>query len=72
MGHRQVGTTIDSYAHIDRNSLVAAVAAVEQRPALDRARTQAGQEKYAFHYDLRTIEELDAVAHPRLVEEEQR
>lgn len=72
LGHRHVGTTIDSYAHIDRNSLVEAIAAFEQRPAVERTRTQAGQEKYAFHYDLRTIEELDAVAHPRPVEGEQR
>lgn len=72
LGHRHVGTTVDSYAHVDRNSLVEAVSAFEQRPAASIARAQAGQEKYAFHYDLRTIEELDAVALPRLVEEEHR
>jgi integrase/recombinase XerD len=72
LGHQHVSTTVDTYAHIDRHSLVEAVAAFEQRPVTARAKTQAGQEKYAFHYDLRTIEELNAVAHPRLVEEEQR
>jgi integrase len=72
LGHAHVGTTVDVYAHVDRNSLVEAVSAFEQRPVVDRTRTQAGQEKYAFHYDLRTIEELEAVAHPRLVEDEQR
>jgi integrase/recombinase XerD len=71
LGHRHVGTTVDSYAHVDRNSLVEAVSAFEQRPAVTIARAQAGQDKYAFHYDLRTIEELDAVALPRLVQEEQ-
>ena len=72
LGHRHVGTTVDVYAHVDRDSLVEAVSAFEQRPVVDRTKTHAGQEKYAFHYDLRTIEELDAVAHPRLVEDEQR
>lgn len=72
LGHRHVGTTVDVYAHVDRNSLVEAVSAFEQRPVIDGTKNQAGQEKYAFHYDLRTIEELDAVAHPRLAEEEQR
>lgn len=71
LGHRHVGTTIDSYARVDRHSLVEAVAAFEQRPTVERARSLAGREKYAFHYDLRTIAELDAVAHPRPVEQEQ-
>ena len=72
LGHRHVGTTVDVYAHVDRHSLVEAVSAFEQRPVVDRARSHAGHEKYAFHYDLRTIEELDALAHPRLVNKEQR
>lgn len=75
LGHRQVSTTVDSYTHVDRQSLVEAVAALEKQPVLPTAtrstKAQAGQGKYAFHYDLRTIEELDAVAHPRLVGEEQ-
>ncbi len=71
LGHRHVGTTVDVYAHVDRNSLVEAVSAFEQRPVIDRLKASAGQEKYAFHYDLRTIEELDAVAHRRLLEKEQ-
>lgn len=72
LGHRHVATTVDIYAHIDRHSLVEAVAAFEQRPVTDGAKTEAGQEKYAFQYDLRTIEELDAAAQPRLIEEKQR
>ncbi len=72
LGHRHVATTVDTYSHVDRHALVEAIAAFEQRPVIDRARTHAGHGKYAFHYDLRTIEELDAVAAPRLVEEEQR
>ena len=67
LGHRHVGTTIDTYAHIDRLALVRAVEAVEARrpPAVEGGR---GPDRYAFAYDPATIAELDAIASPRAVQ----
>jgi integrase len=69
LGHRHVGTTIDTYAQVDREAMVAAVAAVEQQARAGRIRRRDGRtETYAFHYDPRTVIELDAIASPRLVD----
>ena len=68
LGHRHVGTTIDAYVHVDRVALVAAVAALEQRPTPAAAGGGSARERYAFHYEPATIAELDAIAHPRCVE----
>ena len=70
LGHRHVGTTIDTYADTNREEMVRAVVGLEDRARAERLRAAVGaKEKYAFHYDPRTIEELEAIASPRLVEE---
>lgn len=67
LGHRHVGTTVDTYAHVDREAMVRAVAAVEAQVCARFREIAAGRVEYVFHYDPRTIEELEAVASPRLV-----
>lgn len=78
LGHRHVGTTVDTYAHVDQQALVAAVGEIE-RQAEAAARTASaaaaaaaaeggavgGAARYVFHYDSQTLAELDAVATPR-------
>jgi hypothetical protein len=64
-----VGTTIDTYAHVDREAMVRAVAAVEDQARAAGARQPAERrERYAFHYDPCTVAELDAIASPRVVD----
>lgn len=65
LGHRHVGTTIDSYVHVDRPAMVTAVAALEERRTTVDGATASGQ-RYAFHYDPTTLAVLEAIAHPRL------
>ncbi|WP_290705228.1 tyrosine-type recombinase/integrase [Gordonia sp. UBA5067] len=76
LGHRHIATTVDTYAHVDRQALVDAVAGVERharvaaRAAAEAARraTDGRSDKgvqYVFHYDSQTLIELDAVATPR-------
>ncbi|MBA3741497.1 MAG: site-specific integrase [Sporichthya sp.] len=69
LGHRHVGTTIDSYVHVDRVALVAALAAFEDRPTPAEARSAASGQRYVFHYDPSTLAVLDEIAHPRVVED---
>ena len=70
LGHRHVGTTVDTYAHVDTHALVAAVADVERQTRAQRTILTAGRGgRYAFHYDSRTVAELEAVAMPRQVME---
>jgi hypothetical protein len=71
MGHRHVATTIDSYAHVDRVALVDAIAAFEQCGQANRTTIAAPPGRYVFAYDAGTLAELDAVAHPRPVKEQQ-
>lgn len=42
LGHRYVGTTIDTYAHVDRAAMARAVAAVEDRACAERTATARG------------------------------
>lgn len=74
LGHRHIATTVDTYAHVDQQALVAAVSEIE-RQAEAAARTASapavedgavgGDARYVFHYDSQTLAELDAVATPR-------
>jgi len=75
LGHRHIVTTVDTYAHVDQQALVAAVTEVERQaraaaetarrgPGTGRAGGTGGQQ-YVFHYDAQTLAELDAVATPR-------
>ena len=75
LGHRHIATTVDTYAHVDQQALVAAVHEIERqaRAAAENARHmqasgQAGRidgPRYVFHYDSHTLAELEAVATPR-------
>ncbi len=75
LGHRHIATTVDTYAHVDQQALVAAVSEIERqaRAAAEHARRrqvsgQSGRidgEGYVFHYDSQTLAELEAVATPR-------
>lgn len=74
LGHRHIATTVDTYAHVDQQALVAAVAGIERHAraaaeaahqAKETGRPGAGAQ-YVFHYDPRTLIELDAVATPRV------
>jgi integrase/recombinase XerD len=76
LGHRHIATTVDTYAHVNQQALVDAVAEVERqaRAAAEAARrgTAAGRPgggaQYVFHYDSQTLAELDAVATSRPME----
>ncbi|MGH9251070.1 MAG: tyrosine-type recombinase/integrase, partial [Acidimicrobiales bacterium] len=64
LGHRHVETTLDTYAHVDARALVDALAGLERQARAES--THAGSAgKYVFHYDSRTVAELEAVATPR-------
>ncbi len=72
LGHRHIATTVDTYAHVDQQALVEAVAGVERQAelAVEAARRGPGGSggvgaRYVFHYDSRTLSELDSVATPR-------
>lgn len=75
LGHRHIATTVDTYAHVDQQALVAAVSEIERqaRAAAENAgRMQASRQpgridgpRYVFHYDSQTLAELEAVATPR-------
>ncbi len=68
LGHRHVGTTLDSYVHVDREAMARAVAAVADQARAARADRPTGPViRYAFAYDPATIAELDALATPRIV-----
>ncbi|WP_081444387.1 tyrosine-type recombinase/integrase [Xylanimonas cellulosilytica] len=69
LGHSHVATTVDTYAHVDVRALVGAVADVERQARAPREIGSGG--RYAFHYDSRTVAELDAVATPRQLTEEE-
>jgi site-specific recombinase XerD len=64
LGHKHVSTTADTYAHVDQQAMVAAIAEVEARrrtriatpPELRRV-----EQRYAFAYDRSTIAELEAI-----------
>ena len=75
LGHRHIATTVDTYAHVDQQALVAAVTEIERqaRAAAENAHRMrsSGQPgrieglRYVFHYDSQTLAELEAVATPR-------
>lgn len=75
LGHRHIATTVDTYAHVDQQALVAAVSEIERqaRAAADDARRMRAPQqpgrihgpRYVFHYDSQTLVELEAVATPR-------
>lgn len=75
LGHRHIATTVDTYAHVDQQALVAAVSEIERqtRAAAETARRRqaSGQPgridgpRYVFHYDSQTLAELEAAATPR-------
>lgn len=76
LGHRHIATTVDTYAHVDQQALVAAVGEIERqaRAAAENARRRPvtgrterdGVSQYVFHYDSQTLAELEALATPRL------
>jgi site-specific recombinase XerD len=72
LGHRHVSTTADTYAHVDQQTMVAALAGVEARRRVQLTvpteQLVAGQ-RYAFAYDASTIAELEAVAARHIVGE---
>jgi site-specific recombinase XerD len=73
LGHRHVSTTADTYAHVDQQTMVAAIAAAETRRrsriAAPSDQFAAGQ-RYVFAYDPSTIAELEAVATGQTAREE--
>lgn len=62
LGHAHVGTTVDTYAHVDHQAMAKAVAELERRSA-----SGDGELRYAFHYSPSTLAELEAAAAPRTV-----
>ena len=72
LAHKHLSTTADTYAHVDQQAMVAAIAGVEARRRARRAirpdELMAGQ-RYAFAYDPSTIVELEAVARGHTAEE---
>jgi integrase/recombinase XerD len=71
LAHRHIGTTVDTYAHVDHVALVRAVAGVEEQARAVSAHDARFTPRYAFAYDERTLAELDAVANPRIIAGEQ-
>ncbi len=71
LGHQHISTTADIYAHVDQAAMVQAVAGLETRLLTGAARAterpESDEPVYAFHYDSSTIEELDAIASPRVL-----
>jgi integrase len=72
LAHKHLSTTADTYAHVDQQAMVTAIAGVEARRRAQRAirpdEFMAGQ-RYAFAYDPSTIAELEAVARGHTAEE---
>jgi integrase len=65
LGHKHLSTTADTYAHVDQQAMVAAIADVEAHRRAQRAIRPDGfmaAQRYAFAYDPSTIAELEAVA----------
>lgn len=71
LGHQHISTTADIYAHVDHAAMVQAVAGLETRLRTAGARAADSPVSdgpvYAFHYGSSTIEELDAIASPRVL-----
>jgi integrase/recombinase XerD len=67
LGHQHIATTVDTYAHVNHAELVRAVAGVEDQARAVAVGGEVSPRRYAFHYDPRTVAELDAVATPRVV-----
>jgi integrase/recombinase XerD len=64
LGHKHVSTTADTYAQVDQQAMVAAIAEVEsRRRARDAAQSEhvRAEQRYAFAYDASTIVELEAI-----------
>lgn len=78
LGHRHLGTTADVYAHVDQQAMAEALSTVKTRfdasfgvsgapgRQLDQPSTDPPVERYLFHYDHATVEELERAARPDL------
>lgn len=60
LGHAHVGTTVDTYAHVDHQAMAKAIAEIERR-----ALNANSEPSYAFHYSPSTLAELEAVTAPQ-------
>jgi integrase/recombinase XerD len=73
LGHRHLSTTADIYAYADQQAMLLALNQVVARQRTRRSDRADGQgvggdgERFVFHYDPFTVEELDSIAGPRLV-----
>jgi integrase/recombinase XerD len=73
LGHRHLSTTADTYAYADQQAMLLALNQVAARQRAKRSGHADGQgaggdeERFVFHYDRLTLEELDSIAGPRLV-----
>lgn len=72
LGHRHIGTTADTYAHVDQKAMVEAVARAKTWCDLDARRPTAPTDstRFVFAYDPVTLAELEAVAATGLTDEE--
>lgn len=66
LGHRNVSTTANEYAHVDQPAMVAALTEVarRQRHSVLTPVTSTKTTSYAFPYSTATIAALDALTEP--------
>jgi integrase/recombinase XerD len=72
LAHKHLSTTADTYAHVDQQAMLTAIAGVEARRRTQRAIPPdelIARQRYAFAYDPSTIAELEAVARSHTAEE---
>jgi Phage integrase family len=62
LGHANVSTTVDEYAHVDEPAMVAALSEVARRQRRSILTPVPTVTKYAFPYSPRTIAALDALS----------
>jgi integrase/recombinase XerD len=65
LGHRHIGTTADTYVHVDQQAMIDAVGRARTWTDLAAQPPEADEEKaggFVFAYDPETISELDAIA----------
>ncbi|HYN73683.1 MAG TPA: tyrosine-type recombinase/integrase [Nakamurella sp.] len=61
LGHRQVSTTADSYAHVDEPAMLAALKEVAKRQRRSVLHAVQAQQRYVFPYSPATIAALEAL-----------
>jgi integrase len=61
LGHRNISTTVDGYAHVDEAAMLTALTELARRQRRARLSVVVPRDRYAFAYSAETITALDAL-----------